>query len=253
MLAWFCDLLIKFNVHELDHVMKPLLLLFFILIGYTNLSAQDSTYVTIKTGTSVGDVLAPAEIYYYPQFTKGEVFFRGGTKATAKMNYTRLFDQMLFIDLKGDTLALAEEKTIKFIAINQDTFYYDEGYIRIIGDNDYVKLAEKQVWVVADIRKTGTHNSSTSTAGITSARTFRHGNDVARNNLTLNEDIVLRKETQYYIGDEYNHFVRAGKKRLLQLFPKEQRSIENYLKENKVDFDKKDDLEKLAQFLGQLH
>ena len=70
---------------------------------------------------------------------------------------------MLFIDGKGDTLALAEERTIKLVAIDSDTFYYDEGYVRIIADNDFVKLAEKQVWVVADIRQQGPHNTSTST------------------------------------------------------------------------------------------
>lgn len=230
--------------------MKLLLSLLVILIGYTNLLAQDSTLVTIKAGDKVNDVLAATDIYHYPQFTKAEIFFKSGTKATAKMNYTRLFDQMLFIDAKGDTLALANEKTIKFIAVDKDTFYYDEGYIRVIADNDFAKLAEKQVWVVADIRKTGTHNTASS-ASVTTVKTFRHGNDVARNNLTLNEDLVLRKEIHYYIGDEYNHFVLAGKKRLLQLFPKEQRRIENYLKENKVDFNKKDDLEKLSQFIGR--
>jgi hypothetical protein len=36
------------------------------------------------------------------------------------------------------------------------------------------------------------------------------------------------------------------------LFPKEQRQIENYLKENKIDFSNKNDLEKLVGFLGQL-
>jgi len=233
--------------------MNPRLLMFFIFIGYADLMAQDSTHVTIKSGNKVGDVLTPAEMYHFPQFTKGQVFFKGGTKATAKMNYTRVFDQMLFIDLKGDTLAIADEEAIKFVAIAQDTFYYDEGYVRIIADNDFVKFAEKQVWVVADIRKTGTHNTSTNTVGITSVKSFRHGDDIARNDLTLNEDIVLRKETQYYIGDENNRFVRAGKKKLLQLFPKEQRSIENYLKENKLDYNKKDDVEKLYQFLSQRH
>jgi hypothetical protein len=232
--------------------MKQLLLLFFILIDYTYLLAQDSTNVTIQAGNDIEDVLTQAQIYYYPQFTKGNVFFKDGTKATAKMNYSRLFDQMLFINPKGDTLALANEKMIKFIAVDQDTFCYDEGYIRIIADNDFVKLAEKQVWVVADIRKIGTHNAG-STPGITSVRTFRNGNEVTRNNLTLNEDIVLRKETQYYIGNKYNDFARASKKGLMLLFPKEQRSIENYLKENKIDFNKKDDLEKLYQFLSQRH
>jgi len=232
--------------------MKPLLLIF-ILISYTDLWAQDSTYITIKSGGRPDEGLTSAQMYHYPQFTKGVVFFKSGTKATAKINYTRLFDQMLFIDGKGDTLALAEEQTIKFIAVDSDTFYYDEGYVRIIADNDFVKLAEKQVWVVADIRKPGPHNTSTSTIGVTSVRTFRQGNDAVRNPLTLDEDIVLRKETHYYFGDEYNHFARAGKKGLFELFNKKQRSIENYLKENKVDFNKKEDMEKLYQFVSKLY
>ena len=233
--------------------MKSLLLLFFILNGCNYLSAQDSTYVTIKTGQSVKEVFTPADLYYYPQFTNGKVFLRDGTKASGKMNYSRLYDQILFIDPKGDTLALAAEKTIKSIVVEKDTFYYNEGYVRIIADNDFVKLAEKQIWLVADIRKPGPHNTSTSTIGVTSVKTFRHGNDVVRNTLTLDEDIVLRKETHYYFGDEYNHFVRAGKKGLFELFNKKQRSIENYLKENKVNFDKKEDIEKLYQFLSQLY
>ena len=183
----------------------------------------------------------------------GEVFFKGGTKAKGKVNYSRLFDQMLFIDGKGDTLALAEERTIKFIAVNKDTFYYDEGFVRIIADNKFVKLAEKQLWVVTDIRKPGPHNTSTSTIGVTSVRTFRQGNDAVRNPLKLDEDIVLRKETRYYFGDEYNHFIRASKKGLFELFNKKQRGIENYLKENKVNFDKRDDIEKLFQFISKLY
>jgi len=228
--------------------MKPLLLLLLILIGYSDLPAQDSTLVTIKAGNRVKDVLTPADIYYYPQFITGEIFFKEGAKVTVDMNYTRLFDQMLYINHQGDTLALANEKNIKFIAILQDTFYYDNGYIKIIVDNDFVKLAEKQVWVVADIRKIGTHNTPKSTVAITSISTFTENRD-----LSLNEDIVLRKETQYYFGNAYNQFVRAGKKRLQHLFPKEELSIEDYLKKNKVNFDKKDDLEKLAQFLNELY
>ena len=233
--------------------MRPLLLLFFILMSYTQLEGQDSLEVIVKSGTKVEETLRPADIYYYPQFTKGEIFFRGGLKGTAKLNYTRVFDEMLFINSNGDTLALGEEKTIKLIVINRDTFCYDEGYVKIIADDDFVKLAEKQVWVVVNIRKVGPHNTTTSSVSTTSVRSYRDGNEVTRNTLTLNEDIVLRKETQYYIGDEYNHFARPIKKKLYQLFPKEQRSLDNYFKENKVDIDKKEDVEKLFYFLSQLH
>lgn len=234
--------------------MKALLPLFFILIGYFDLPAQDSTLVTVKAGNRIKDVLTDADIYYYPQYTSGKVFFRDGSRAAAKMNYSRLFGQMLFIDPKGDTLALANEKIIKLIAVDKDTFYYDEGYVRLIANNGIVKLAEKQVWVVADVRKIGTHNRSTSTVAITSLSSYNDEIGKAKSHdLLINEDLVLRKETQYFFGDEYNHFVRAGKKKLLLLFPKEQLSLENYLKENKVNFDKKDDLEKIAQFLSRRH
>lgn len=234
--------------------MKALLMWLFILLSNSYLAAQDSTLVTIKAGNRVDDVLKPADIFYYPQFTNGQVFFRDGSKALGKMNYSRLFDQVLFIGPKGDTLALADEKTIKFIAIGQDTFFYDEGYIRLIEKSGVVKLAEKQIWVVADVRKIGTHNRPTSTVAVTSFSTYADVIGRAKSyDLLINEDIVIRRETYYYFGDEYNKFARAGKKRLLLLFPKEQMNLENYLKENKVNFDKRDDLEKLAQFLSQLH
>jgi len=234
--------------------MRSPLLLFFILIGYADLSAQDSTFVTIKTGQSVKDVLTSADIYHYPQFTYGKVFLRDGTKAAGKMNYNRLYGQMLFINPIGDTLALADEKNIKFIVIDKDTFYYDGGYLRLMANGGVVKLTEKQIWVLADIRKIGTHNRPTTTVAVTSFSSYTDGRDAAKSkDLIMNEDVVLRKETQYYFGDKYNLFVPASKKGLLQLFPKEQQEIDNYLKENKVNFNKRDDIEKLYQFLLQFH
>ena len=234
--------------------MRSPLLLFFILIGYADLSAQDSTFVTIKTGQSVKDVLTSADIYHYPQFTYGKVFLRDGTKAAGKMNYNRLYGQMLFINPIGDTLALADEKNIKFIVIDKDTFYYDGGYLRLMANGGVVKLTEKQIWVLADIRKIGTHNRPTTTVAVTSFSSYTDGRDAAKSkDLIMNEDVVLRKETQYCFGDKYNLFVPASKKGLLQIFPKEQREIDNYLKENKVNFNKKEDVEKLYQFLLQFH
>ena len=193
--------------------MKALLLLLLISIGYSDLSAQDSTLVTIKAGNKVKDVLKQADIYSYPEFKNGKVFFRDGSKAVGKMNYSRLIDQMLFIDQNADTLALANEKTIKFIAVNLDTFYFDEGYVRLITDYGDVKLAEKQIWVVADTRKIGTHNRPTSTVAVTSLSSYTD-DAIARArsyDLIINEDMVIRRETHYYFGDEYNRFVRTSK------------------------------------------
>jgi hypothetical protein len=114
------------------------------------------------------------------------------------------------------------------------------------------KLAEKKYWEVADIRKIGSHGRPSTTFAVTSYSTItdRFGRTY---DLVLNEDILLRKNTIYYIGDKYNHFVVANKKNLLLLFPKEQSTVTDYLKEQKIDFTKRADLEKLLAFLAQIH
>lgn len=234
--------------------MKALLFFFVILISYADLSAQDSTLVTVKAGEKIEDVLKPSDIYFYPQFIYSKVLFKDGRVADPYMNYNRLYDQMLFINEKGDTLALTDVKNIEFIVNDWDVFYYSGGYLRLIADDTVIKLAERQIWAVADVRKMGTHNTPTNTVAITSVGYFSNGQDAAKSKeLIMNAETLIRKETQYYFGDKYNHFVRASKKKLLDLFPKEEKRIENYLKENKVNFDKKDDLEKLCQFLLQLY
>jgi hypothetical protein len=234
--------------------MRSLLLLFIILIGYPNLSAQDSTFVTIKTGQSVKDVLTTSDIYHYPQFTNGKVFLRDGTKAAGKMNYNRLYGQMLFINPSAIPLRWLTKRISNSLSLIKTRFYYDGGYLRLMANGGVVKLTEKQIWVLADIRKIGTHNRPTTTVAVTSFSSYTDGRDAAKSkDLIMNEDVVLRKETQYYFGDKFNLFVPASKKGLLQLFPKEQQEIDNYLKENKVNFNKKDDVEKLYQFLLQFH
>src|SRR5690349_17088356 len=91
--------------YNFSHMKVKAAYLFLILfVNYAFVWAQDSTHVTIKAGTSIGDVLTPKDIFLYPQFTRGQVSFRDGTKAVALMNYNFLFDQVLFIDVNGDSL-----------------------------------------------------------------------------------------------------------------------------------------------------
>jgi len=48
----------------------------FILIGHSNSKAQDSTFVTIKAGSKVKDVLTARDIFFSPVFIMGRIFSR---------------------------------------------------------------------------------------------------------------------------------------------------------------------------------
>ncbi|MES2773772.1 MAG: hypothetical protein V4722_06290 [Bacteroidota bacterium] len=230
--------------------MKALLLLLFVSMGYSGLNAQDTSSVTVKAGSNIKDALTTTDIFYYPEFTKGEVFFRHGTRAVAKLNYSRLVDEMHFLNPKGDTLALSDEGTIQSIHIDKDSFYFDQGWVRLVAGNKLIKLAEKQAWFFEDKKKIVAYNTSSTSAATNSITSFNANGRIF--NLIPNEDVVIRKGKQYFFGDKYNHFVPALKKNLVLLFPKEQRVIEAYLKENKVDFNNREDLEKVVQFLEHL-
>ena len=196
------------------------------------------------------DVLPTSDIFFYPDFTHGKVFLRNGTASEGKMNYNRLVDEMHFINAKGDTLALDNEKNVRFIVIATDTFYYDEGYVRLLYTGNLVKLAIRQIWIVADTRQIGAYNTTNNSVGMLSFTSINEGGRLY--DLTVNEDVILKKIEVFFFGDTYNHFVAAGKNNLLMLLPKEQKRISKYLKETKINFASRDDVEKIFQFLKDL-
>ena len=211
--------------------------------------AQDSAII-IKAGTSFNESVSVTDLYEYPQFVYGKVFFRQGDSTTALLNYHRFSEEMQFIDLKRDTLKIANAGTIKFIRISNDLFYYDNGYVKLIKDNNTIKLAAKETLKVSGKNKIGAHNMASPGSAIDSysSLTIDHRNY----NLVTREDITLAKRTEYYFGDKYNHFVLANKKNILRLYSKQERTVTAYLKENNVDFNNREDLEKLINYLTNL-
>ena len=227
--------------------MRVLLLL--MLTYCCRLHAQDSTII-IKAGKSFHESVSMSELYQYPQFVQGKVFFIPGDSGIAKLNYSRLLDEMQFIDPKGDTLNIANAGTIRFIRINMDVFYYNNGWVKLIKDMNGIKLAMKQTLRVSGKDKIGAYGVADPVSAISSYGTLLDQKGIF--NLVPREDITLAKKTEYYFGDKYNRFVWATRKNLLQQFSKQSGPLKTYLKENNVNLENREHLEKLLQFLAGL-
>jgi hypothetical protein len=135
-------------------------------------------------------------------------------------------------------------------ALGNDLFYYDNGYVKLIKDNNTIKLAAKQTLKVSGKNKIGAYNTASTTSAIDSysSLTIDHKNY----NLIPRQDITLTKKTEYYFGDKYNHFVLVNKKNIVRMYSKQEGAVTAYLKENNVDFNKPEDIEKLFQYLTGL-
>ena len=227
--------------------MKPITLaLFTLLLNTCAVYAQADSY-TVKPGENVNSTLPTNVKFLYPQFTEGSVFFRDGTQSNASLDYNLLTNEMQFITPKGDTFAVANEVTIKYIVIGSDTFFYDKTYLQLVAGNATAKLAKKEVLIMGDVRKAGGYGQVSSTSAITTVSSVRLQNRVT--NLTENKELIISKETTYYIGDIYNHFLPANKKNIIKMFGKKQPAIEQYFKNNKVALNKEADLKALIDFL----
>lgn len=229
--------------------MRYFLLLVTALLLHVNNYAQDEQWV-VKNNDNVKEVLGDSVIFMYPRFTPGSVYFRDGKVSKAALNLNLLNGEMQFISLSNDTMALADEGTIKYIVINTDTFYYSKVFIELVYGNAEAKLGKIIAIKPVNMKKTGAYEAVSSVSSINSASSFYNTtSSVAK--LGGEREIALHKETVYFIGDGFNHFLPAMKKNIYEMFNTRKTSIETFIKENKIELSKEEDLVKLIDFLGK--
>lgn len=214
-----------------------------------SLSAQKYEPVTVKAGMRVVDCFPFNERYRYPEFITGRIQVKSGVYSEVKLNYDFLNGEMEYIKNR-DTLAIANKKDIKFIVVAQDTFYYDKGFYMELISGGHVKVVMKQYIRLKETLKKDSYGTSSS-----GSATNSYGSMPINGNfymLIANEDMVFQRTLEYYLSDQYGGFIAYTKRNVMQLFPQHEDTIKAYLKTNKVNFDKRDDLLRLADFLQNL-
>ena len=212
--------------------------------------AQKRKTYTINPGVKATEVIPADELFLYPNFTTGKVYFKTGTNSPGLLNYNFLLAEMQFIDPKGDTLSLADEITIGYIAFTRDTFYYDNGYLKFIRNSGEFKLAQKQFFVLANKEKIGAMGIKTSSSSIDTYTRLPGNNRFKSNGLVAQEVLTLARYDLYYFGDKFNHFKRLNKKNLIEAYPAKAKEIRDYFKENSLKETKEQDLVKLMESLS---
>ncbi len=213
-----------------------------------NATAQKKKIFLINPGEKVADAIPKNEIYSSPEFKAGTVYFKNGDHIAARLSYNYLFDEMQFIDVKGDTLSLANEETIRLIAVGKDTFCFDKVYLKLIADYGEMKLAVKQFFALVNRQKLGSVGE-TSSAAIDTYEVRSSSNHFK--DMIAQEVITLAIDNRFYVGDKFNDFKIINKKNLLEAYDRKKLELQTYLKENKVDFSNEEDLRKLMAFLKE--
>jgi hypothetical protein len=207
------------------------------------LAAQE--IVTVKAGTKIIQAFPKSDRYLYPEFSDGVVMFKDSTFTAARMNYDILYGEIEFIS-KKDTLQIMGKKDIRYVSVNSDTFYYDKGYLRQLAGNANFMLAEHRFVKIVDNQKQGAYGTTSSTSAVSSYNSLPSSGGYY--NLVVNEDLLLKKVVDLYLYTPAGGFDLFRRKNFFSAFPEKEEELKKYLKEQPVDFNKRDDLIRLTRY-----
>ena len=210
--------------------------------------AQKNEQVIVKAGTSAKDYFPIADRYLYPEFTTGKAIFTNERVYPSRYNYNFLYGEMEFIK-SNDTLFITDKRDLLFIVVAQDTFYYHSGYLQLIRSGQ-LKVYLKQNIVMKDIRKKGAMGSINRSAA-SQSYDYWLTNGLSKD-LVAEIDLVLQKAEFYFFSTSGEDFSRFNRKNIIKILPDKKNEIKNFIKSNEIDFESREDLLNLADFVSRL-
>jgi len=227
--------------------MKKITIIFLPALYITmSLFAQEQDRILVKAGTSLLDHFTVSERYLYPEFTAGQVIFRQPAYSERKLNYNILNGEIEFIQ-GHDTLSIANTEDVKLVVIQEDTFYYNDVFIKQIRGG-YPKVGVRDIFELKEVLKKDSYGVSSSGSSRISFNALPADGNIYK--LKGNHDMVFERIREYYISTPWSGFISFNKKNVFLLYPGEKKQIKSYLKSNKVKFETEAELLGLAEFLA---
>ncbi len=228
--------------------MKKILFLFVFVLMFGVFGYGQETVKMEVTGSDELNELLGGGRFLFPEFQDARVFLVG-RDAKTKMNYNLLMDEMQFIDEKGDTLALKNKGDIVAIYIGKRVFKYSSvGYTEVMamGPTGNPELAVKRTIKEAgrsNYEGYGTKSALSSAKNITSAGLEGR----VQSYHSASQEITYQRSDLYYLNFSGKYRI-ANRSGFSKVFSDKKKEIENYLKQNPVDYNNEDDVVRLFNF-----
>ena len=232
---------------------KQFLRLIFIFGLFNTASAEESKTVTVNSMYD-GDSELVNHIYKYPYFYSGKVTTKDNAMFSRPLNYNRMTNEILFINTKGDILAMINPEGFENIVIGKDTFYYSaNGFVQKITHFSTVNLLIKELLEFEGTEKKGAYGFYSKANSDVKTTNVYSDNGVKLNDLEIDQNRVYHLKNEYFLSGNNGEILPANKKTFSILFPKYSKELKNYLESNKINFKKGADLDKLFQYLTSLN
>jgi len=214
------------------------LLVFLILNGIcANAQSQSSGLANYSSAQVVRvkamTTMSKNVIYRLPEFQNGKVTFKDGTSSSDSpvLNYNINFEKIVVAENK-DTVELKNSTNVKSVTIGSRVFFNNspKGFVEKLNQTP-VALGARPLLKVMYENSNGERFAATDW-------------DLP----TSKYDRLYTEQEEYYFIDKQENTFRATLPSIKKIYKPSKKVVRKYVKENKIDFNKKDNLLQLLDF-----
>lgn len=192
--------------------------------------------------------------YRYKQFVTAKVITKGKVAGGIKVNYHRLFGELVFIDKSGDTLLLRENPSIELIQTPADVFcnIRKDGFYRLMSDQvNNPWLVVKEVWKIDKIDPISQNAPRHLSEDIPNTNGYHVRYEPRDQSKTL-LDVAFKDGTEYFLITNGRDVERANRNNFIRAFSSHKEEVKQWIDEHNTDFFSEADLRKLYDYCVSL-
>lgn len=235
--------------------MKTFLSFCYLLLININASISQTKSFVINPGESYSAKIPLTEMYEYPEFQKGVVVLKNNSSSLVKLNYNRLYQEIMFIEpSNGDTLALATPEMVEIIKINNDEFYFNSDcFVKVDTIINDIKIASQHYFTKSNESEAGYGKKIESSTVTGKTFVLQNAGDHIRQRMDLSpeETVILYTRSNLVLVDQNNKVYEINRKQLLKIFDKNDNKLKVYLSEKKPSFNSREDIIALIEYMTQ--
>jgi hypothetical protein len=187
--------------------------------------------------------------YVLPDFVKGSVLMKSGKTQTAMMNYNMITEEMIFEN--GSTrLAMDNLQKIDTIYLDSLKFVPHEKIFYEVLINDKISLFKKDKCNLLQSGSPAGYGGTSETSATTSISILVGSGSMYK--LQLPKEYHVKDASQFYVSQDSSQSIVTNQKQFLKAFPQKSKELEAYIKQNKLNVKKQDDLVALIKKCNEL-
>jgi hypothetical protein len=187
--------------------------------------------------------------YLYPDFAQSKVKMKAGKDLSLMLNYNLITERMVFFQ-KDKPYDMLNQSSVDTIYLNGSKFIpYEKVFLEVFPGSNVTFFIEHR----GKIQEPGKPAAYGGTSQVSSS-TYYNRIEMSGQifNMKLLNDITVRYDPLYWVRVNNNMASFAGEKQLLKIFPGKEDAIKQFIRKNKLKFDKTEDVLKIWEFCNGL-